>query len=117
MTPSRCASKWSRTARYESDVARQALLATTSAGTLRELTPLVEIGVHHEQRHQELLLTDIKHVFSVNPLYPVYRSHTPAMAASVPALAWVGFDEGLYQIGYDGDGFSYDNEGPRHRFS
>ncbi|MCH8963153.1 MAG: ergothioneine biosynthesis protein EgtB [Bacteroidetes bacterium] len=94
----------------------QALLATASAETLRELAPLVEIGLHHEQQHQELLLTDIKHVFSVNPLYPVYRPHTPARAASVPAPAWVDFDEGLYEIGYHGDGFSYDNEGPRHRF-
>ncbi len=92
------------------------LLATASAETLQELTPLVEIGLHHEQQHQELLLTDIKHVFSVNPLYPVYRPHTPARAASVPASAWVDFDEGLYEIGYDGEGFFYDNEGPRHRF-
>ncbi len=93
-----------------------ALLAMASAASLRELAPLVEIGLHHEQQHQELLLTDIKHVFSVNPLYPVYRPHTPAMAVSVPAPAWVDFDEGLYEIGYDGDGFFYDNEGPRHRF-
>ncbi len=93
-----------------------ALLAMASAASLRELAPLVEIGLHHEQQHQELLLTDIKHVFSVNPSYPVYRPHTPAMAVSVPAPAWVDFDEGLYEIGYDGDGFFYDNEGPRHRF-
>ena len=94
----------------------QTLLATASAETLRELTPLVEIGLHHEQQHQELLLTDIKHVFSVNPLYPVYRPRKPAAVAAVPTLAWVDFDEGLYEIGSEGDGFFYDNEGPRHRF-
>lgn len=93
-----------------------ALLATASADTLRDLAPLVEIGLYHEQQHQELLLTDIKHVFSVNPLRPVYRPPAPAPAVAVPALAWVDFDEGLYEIGYNGAGFFYDNEGPRHRY-
>ena len=79
------------------------------------VTPLVEIGLHHEQQHQELLLTDLKHVFSVNPLRPVYRPATLGARAAAMPLTWVGFDEGLHEIGHAGDGFFYDNEGPRHR--
>jgi ergothioneine biosynthesis protein EgtB len=79
------------------------------------LEPLVEIGLHHEQQHQELLLTDLKHVFSVNPLRPVYRERGPEPAADAPPLGWVAFEGGLAWIGHDGRGFAYDNEGPRHR--
>jgi ergothioneine biosynthesis protein EgtB len=91
------------------------------AGTL-DLRALrtIEIGLHHEQQHQELLLTDIKHAFSLNPLQPAYRddlAHIPA--AEVP-LAWQAFDEAIVEIGAarwpDGsDAFAYDNETPRHR--
>lgn len=84
------------------------------------LVPLLTLGLHHEQQHQELLLTDIKHVFSVNPLRPAYRhagedSVPDAPAGPVPALGWVAFEGGVHEIGHDGDGFAYDNEGPRHR--
>ena len=92
-----------------------ALLDAADDDAMRTLAPLVAIGLHHEQQHQELLLTDIKHVFSVNPLRPVYRPHSPVAGGSAPPLAWVGFDEGLYEVGHAGDGFFYDNEGPRHR--
>ena len=82
------------------------------AGRVREL---VEIGIHHEQQHQELLLTDIKHVLSVNPLRPVYLPRTSEGGGRPGKLAWVAFDEGLYEVGHDGDGFAFDNESPRHR--
>ena len=81
------------------------------------LRPLLEIGLHHEQQHQELMVTDLKHVFSVNPLRPAYREdlEIPVATGVAPALEWVRFDEGLYEIGHAGDGFCYDNETPRHR--
>ncbi|MEX1054672.1 MAG: DinB family protein, partial [Rhodothermales bacterium] len=76
---------------------------------------VIEIGIHHEQQHQELILTDIKHVLSVNPLRPVYRPFKSESTGSVPGLSWMHFDEGLYEVGHDGRGYAYDNEGPRHR--
>ncbi|HSJ23156.1 MAG TPA: ergothioneine biosynthesis protein EgtB [Longimicrobiales bacterium] len=78
---------------------------------------LLEIGLNHEQQHQELMLTDIKHVFSVNPLRPAYRTATgsPEASPQTPALEWADFEGGLCEIGHDGAGFSYDNESPRHR--
>jgi len=82
------------------------------------IEPLVELGLQHEQQHQELLLTDIKHVLSVNPLRPAYRTDVDLGAPLEPvALDWIRFDEGLHLIGHGGtsQGFSYDNETPRHR--
>jgi ergothioneine biosynthesis protein EgtB len=80
-----------------------------------ELAGIIELGLHHEQQHQELMLTDIKHVFSVNPLGPVYR-HGAAMAAgAAPPMRWIAFEEGIHSIGHDGRGFAYDNESARHR--
>lgn len=76
---------------------------------------LLELGLQHEQQHQELLLTDIKHIFSKNPLRPVYKKRSIAPPESIPPLQWLTYPEGLVEIGYDGKGFSFDNEGPRHR--
>jgi ergothioneine biosynthesis protein EgtB len=78
------------------------------------LAAVVELGLNHEQQHQELMLTDIKHVLSCNPLWPVYREGSFS-AGNVREFAWSEFDEGIYWIGHQGRGFSYDNEGPRHR--
>ena len=75
---------------------------------------LVELGLHHEQQHQELLLTDIKHLFSCSPIFPGYRAPLPP-AGAAPLLQWIDFSGGLVEIGHDGQGFAYDNEGPRHR--
>jgi ergothioneine biosynthesis protein EgtB len=87
-----------------------------------DIASLVELGLNHEQQHQELMVTDIKHVFSLNPLYPVYREaahgnldritghETPSLD-----LMWMILDEGVYDVGHDGAGFAYDNESPRHR--
>ena len=73
------------------------------------------IGLNHEQQHQELLLTDIKQHFSVNPLRPAYRDDLPSGAATAAEpLAWIRQPGGLVQIGDGGGGFAYDNEGPRH---
>ena len=100
--------------RYVDDHMRE-LMSTATADRMRELAPLVEIGLHHEQQHQELMVTDIKHVFSVNPLRPAYRDLEPVRVDAAPELEWIGFDEGVYEIGYEGDGFHFDNERPRHK--
>ncbi len=76
---------------------------------------LVVLGLHHEQQHQELLLMDIKHVLSVNPTHPKYHELADATPATVPAVEWHDFDGGLIEIGHVGDGFHFDNEGPRHQ--
>ncbi|HEX2572121.1 MAG TPA: ergothioneine biosynthesis protein EgtB [Polyangia bacterium] len=75
------------------------------------------LGLHHEQQHQELLLTDLKHLFSQNPLQPIYRSapSAPATAATIPSLAWHEVPGGVREMGHAGEGFAFDNEGPRHR--
>ncbi|HEX4696840.1 MAG TPA: ergothioneine biosynthesis protein EgtB, partial [Candidatus Udaeobacter sp.] len=83
---------------------------------LNEIEPLLVLGIHHEQQHQELLVTDIKHVFAQNPLFPVYRRrNTNIFAEDFGPIRFVDFDETVVAIGHDGQGFAYDNEGPRHR--
>jgi ergothioneine biosynthesis protein EgtB len=75
---------------------------------------LAELGLHHEQQHQELILTDIKHAFSCNPLMP---SYVPAVTASVktaPLVEWADFAGGIVPVGHAGEGCAFDNEGPRH---
>ena len=78
---------------------------------------LLTLGLHHEQQHQELILTDLLHLLSCNPLRPAYRAAAPGTpAASAPsALAWLAQDGGLVEIGHAGPGFAFDNEQPRHR--
>jgi ergothioneine biosynthesis protein EgtB len=78
-----------------------------------EARALIELGCHHEQQHQELLLTDILHAFSCNPLLPAYDA-TPPAQAQAPTQAWLRHPGGIVDIGHDGDGFAFDNEGPRH---
>ncbi len=95
-----------------------ALLDRADAGTVAAIAPLVEIGLNHEQQHQELLLTDLKHAFGLNPLRPVYAPPDPAPArggAALPPPAWVPRPGGLVWVGHDGGGFAFDNEGPRHQ--
>jgi ergothioneine biosynthesis protein EgtB len=80
-----------------------------------ELLDIIELGLNHEQQHQELLLTDIKHLFSRNPLAPAFRATKEPRAISLSPLEWHGFEGGLHEIGSDGSGFAFDNESPRHR--
>jgi ergothioneine biosynthesis protein EgtB len=96
-----------------------------------EQAGLVELGLHHEQQHQELLLMDIKHVLSCNPMQPVYGLASPSAsrvsgspstvpaaltqaAWSEPASCWIDHPGGLVEVGHEGAGFSFDNESPRH---
>jgi ergothioneine biosynthesis protein EgtB len=76
---------------------------------------LIELGLHHEQQHQELLVTDIKHVFWMNPLRPVYRDRPDRAARVATEQKWRSFAGGVHHIGHQGDGFAFDNEGPAHR--
>ena len=92
-----------------------ALLDAADEALFTVLAPLIEIGLHHEQQHQELMLTDIKHVFSINPLYPEYQTFAAGPDDELKPFSWVSFDEGLYEVGHDGNGFSFDNETPHHR--
>ncbi|HEY8747589.1 MAG TPA: ergothioneine biosynthesis protein EgtB [Tepidisphaeraceae bacterium] len=97
------------------DEAMVQLLASLGTAQTAELRGVIEIGLHHEQQHQELMLTDIKHVFWVNPMRPAYLARPEAKAVDVPPMRWVGFDEGIYEVGHAGDEFAFDNESPRHR--
>ncbi|HEY5862157.1 MAG TPA: ergothioneine biosynthesis protein EgtB [Casimicrobiaceae bacterium] len=76
---------------------------------------LVTLGIHHEQQHQELILTDVKHLLSHNPQKPVYRAGWPLASVRPRALAWHRHHGGVATIGHAGDGFAFDNEAPRHR--
>jgi ergothioneine biosynthesis protein EgtB len=92
------------------------LLSNADEKLLDEIEPLLVLGVHHEQQHQELLVTDIKHVFAQNPLYPVFRHRNRDVAAKkITPIQFIDFEETVTAIGHGGDGFAYDNEGPRHR--
>ncbi len=81
------------------------------------VTQLVELGCHHEQQHQELLLTDILHLFAQNPLKPAYKSPEPLPFEAQPLrpAAYLGFEGGTLEVGHEGAGFAFDCEGPRHR--
>jgi len=79
------------------------------------LCALIELGLQHEQQHQELLVTDVKHLLSCNPLWPAYQMAAVVMPAAPSALAWQSFENGLTDIGHEGGGFAFDNESPRHR--
>ncbi len=85
---------------------------STAAGEIRARTML---GIHHEQQHQELLLTDIKHLFAGNPLKPAYREAMSQGVRADPLLDWLRHPAGMYAFGHGGDGFAFDNETPRHR--
>src|SRR5215472_14888422 len=88
-----------------------AMLEACADESLREL---ITLGLHHEQQHQELILTDIKHAFFSNPLLPAYRNGTNESHAPEP-LDVISMAGGLTLVGHDGQGFAFDNEGPRHQ--
>lgn len=79
------------------------------------LMTLLETGLNHEQQHQELILTDIKHLFAQNPIEPAYRSKLPDNAGASPTQNWIAHSGGLMQAGHKASEFAFDNEGPQHR--
>ncbi|NUR80135.1 MAG: ergothioneine biosynthesis protein EgtB [Dermatophilaceae bacterium] len=100
--------------RHDVDSRMRDLVTTLDGGALEKLTSTIELGFHHEQQHQELLLMDIKHVLSVNPLQPAYAG-TPLTPSEPDPLGWVDVDGGLVEVGHRGGGFSFDNELPLHQ--
>ena len=102
-----------RNYRRHVDAGIEKLLRQNSSASV---TQLVELGCHHEQQHQELLLTDILHLFAQNPLRPAYKLPEPLLVEpqAVGAPVYLPFDGGLVEIGHEGRGFHFDCEGPRH---
>ena len=99
------------------DDAVASLIAGLDEPAAAGIAPLIALGINHEQQHQELLLTDLKHLLARNPVRPVYRD-TPRPEAPTPGprpLNWVRSAGGLREIGFEGPGFAFDNESPRHQ--
>ncbi len=93
------------------------LISSTDMAGRIELARLIELGLHHEQQHQELLLTDIQHALSFNPQRPAYARRWPLTGTAPQMLRWHPYDGGLVQHGFDADldgDFAFDNETPRH---
>ena len=91
------------------------LLAQSGNPEVAVIVELAELGLQHEQQHQELLLTDVKHLLSQNPLQPVYAPAWPLASVSPLRAAWQDFAGGLVEVGQAGNAFHFDNEAPRHR--
>ncbi len=100
--------------RAQVDAALARMLDAADREACAQFLPVFELGLHHEQQHQELMLTDILHAMSLNPLRPaVYGEESPHAPAA--AAGWIGHDGGVVEMGHGGTGFAFDNEGPRHR--
>ena len=98
------------------DAALSKLLDAMPPSDSEDITARLELGCHHEQQHQELLLTDLKYCWFQNPLYPAYREAPLPVSESPQALTWQNFDAQLQAIGHNiRDGFCFDNEIPRHQ--
>jgi ergothioneine biosynthesis protein EgtB len=97
------------------DTGVERLLASVEETRLAEVLRILEIGLHHEQQHQELVLTDVLHAFAQNPLAPAYAADWRVPATSSPSDRWAALPSGTHRIGFEGDGYSFDNEGPSHQ--
>src|SRR5579875_831179 len=102
---------------YRSWVDQQiaALLDRADEELLQRIEATLVLGLHHEQQHQELILTDLKHAWSANPLCPVYRAPTLSSPAPAEPARWLYYPSRLAWVGHRGQGFAFDNESPRHR--
>lgn len=107
--------------RQHVDAAMQAFMAGADSATWQSAAELVELGLQHEQQHQELLLTDILHLLANNPLLPAYQgavvnpSTARDGAADTLAPRWLAVEDGIYDVGHAGKGFAFDNETPQHQ--
>jgi ergothioneine biosynthesis protein EgtB len=102
--------------RHHVDAAMVNLLASASPAVTARIASLVELGWNHEQQHQELLLTDIKHAFSCNPLSPAYIARAEDYSLEAMPARWIEGPHHIVEVGHRaGDGFAFDNETPRHR--
>ncbi|AOT08058.1 ergothioneine biosynthesis protein EgtB [Pseudoalteromonas luteoviolacea] len=100
---------------YRSYVDKQVVDFLSLANVDESVLSLLEIGLHHEQQHQELLLMDIKYILGCNPLSPVYCDQALDTILTLEKAQWCTFDEGVYEVGAIDSGFAYDNEKPRHK--
>jgi ergothioneine biosynthesis protein EgtB len=100
---------------YRASVTARVLSLLERQATSPELRSIVELGVHHEEQHQELLLTDIKHLFAANPLRPQYREAGERPRSEASPFVFRTFDAALRTIGHSGEAFAFDNERPAHR--
>lgn len=100
---------------YRADVDRRIARLLDIAHGDRALADLVQLGMQHEQQHQELMLTDVKHLLAQNPTFPAYLDSPLPASAPAGGTEWIAFDGGLAEIGHAGRGFAFDNELPRHR--
>ena len=96
------------------DDAMRDLITGADEATWNRVAPLIALGLHHEQQHQELILMDILHAFSFNSVAPAYQAYRAAPARKTPELRWFDHDGGLVEIGHADTAFAFDNEGPRH---
>ncbi|MCM2251689.1 MAG: ergothioneine biosynthesis protein EgtB [Ramlibacter sp.] len=99
------------------DAAMRSFIAEADDPAWQAAGPLVELGLQHEQQHQELILTDILHALSCNPLLPAYRGGEPPalrLATAPRPIEWIAMPGGTVQVGHAGEGFAFDNETPRH---
>jgi ergothioneine biosynthesis protein EgtB len=101
--------------RYRSHVNEAMAQLFARGAPCAALAAAIELGLNHEQQHQELLLTDIKHLFSFNPLQPVYQARSVESQRPALALDWLAYSGGVVSIGHDANGFAFDNEGPAHK--
>lgn len=101
--------------REQVDVTMLGVLGRLDGRTADQLRDVIVLGLHHEQQHQELIVTDLKHLLSGNPLHPVYREATSVTGGHVPPMGWIEGPDGVLGMGFAGDGFAFDNESPRHR--
>ena len=108
-----------RAYRAHVDAQMEELIETASRLGTELLEDVIVLGLNHEQQHQELIVTDLKHLLSFNPLRPVYRAGEQTDRRTSgrvgEPLGWVEYPGGLQEIGFDGAGFAFDNESPRHR--
>ncbi|WP_407180297.1 ergothioneine biosynthesis protein EgtB [Bradyrhizobium sp. STM 3562] len=109
-----CADEITAYRRYV-DAAVAEFFQSASEEVLNRVAPLVEVGLNHEQQHQELMLTDILHAFAQNPILPAYEPHWQFPASAPNSEDWVTLNEGIYTIGHSDDSFHFDNEKPAHR--
>jgi ergothioneine biosynthesis protein EgtB len=96
------------------DAAVERLIETVPAAEAERVFEILEIGLHHEQQHQELLITDILHAFAQNPTDPVYDADWQSPRATLGPRGFVDVPAGIHKIGHDGEGYCFDNETPRH---
>ena len=100
--------------RREIDSRMEDWLGSADDRAIGAISSTLILGMHHEQQHQELILTDLKHAFASNPLRPIYRERDPDEFGTATPIRWTSYGAGVRQVGHQGDGFAFDNETPRH---